>query len=126
MSDPKPVGRIKSILGHVSEVFLESESPPQLFEIITSADDPSVKLEVFFQSRGFVSCLILSDPTKLYRGMELIGTGSDLKVPVGSAVLGRVINLFGEAQDGKPPVSSPALSSVYSKSPPLNTIKGNG
>lgn len=122
----KSIGRIKSINGHVTEVYLEAAQPPELFEIITSPEDLNVRLEVFFQQKGFVSCLVLSDPTKLYRGMKLIGTDSDLKVPVGSSILGRVINLFGEAQDSKPPVNSPTKASIYSKSPPLNTIRHSG
>lgn len=121
---PSVVGRVKSIKGQIAEVQIESKSLPSLFEILTCPEESTTRLEVFFQSEDISSCLILSDPSKLYRGMFLIGTGSELKIPVSPNILGRVINFQGDPQDGKGPIISPKLLSIYSKTPPLNTIKG--
>src|SRR3989344_7064958 len=94
-------GIIISINNQVARVQIESEELPGLFEILTSPEDQNVKLEVFYQTKHDVSCLILSDHKILFRGMPVQGTGTDLKIPVGRQVLGRAMNIFGEAQDGK-------------------------
>lgn len=116
-------GIIISINNQVARVQIESAELPGLFEILTSPQDQNVKLEVFFQTKHDVSCLILSDHKQLFRGMLVQGTGTDLKIPVGKEVLGRAMNIFGEAQDNKPKISSKTTSSVYSKITPLNIIK---
>lgn len=123
-NDSSVLGRIKSVRGQITEVEIESEKLPNLLEILTSPEDPTVRLEVFQQSEEIVICLILSNPTTLYRGMPIAGSGSELRVPIDRSILGRVLNLFGEPQDGKPPISFTTSASIYSKAPPLSTIKG--
>ncbi len=118
-------GIIISINSQVARVQIETEELPGLFEILTSPQDQNVKLEVFYQTRHDVACLILSDHKMLFRGMQVQGTGTDLKIPVGKQVLGRAMNIFGEAQDSKPNITSKFTSSIYSKTTPLNIIKSN-
>lgn len=116
-------GTIVSINGQIAQVAVE-ENFPQNLEILISPDDPQIILEVFSQSESCVSCQILSSPDKLYRGMRVIGTGTDLKIPVGKAVLGRVIDLFGNPKDNGSPISS-TKTSIYSKAPTLNIIQSS-
>lgn len=118
-------GIIKAINGQVAEVETEDSCYPALFEILISPQDPEVVLEVYSQSTSIIFCQILSNPDKMYRGMEVTGTGSDLKIPVGEAVLGRVIDLFGRPQDNSGKIAGSFKSSIYSKAPPLTTIKRN-
>lgn len=119
-------GTVKSINGQTAEVEIESTQYPSTNEVMVSPQDPQVKLEVYLQSEKSVFCLVLSNPNKLYRGMPVIGTRSPLKVPVGRAVLGRVINLFGETIDGKGPVKGPLeYRSIYSPVPSLNIVKNS-
>lgn len=120
---PPVTGVIRSINGQIAEVELLAQDYPFLNEVLTSPQDPMVALEVYLQSKTTLSCLILSNPDKLYRGMKIIGTGSDLKIPVGPQVLGRIINLFGNPQDGKGNLNATQFSSIYSKPPSLSTIK---
>lgn len=122
LTDP-PKGYIKAVHGQIAEVEVVSSNYPSLYEILISRQDPNVLLEVFSQNRNMVSCLILSRSDKLYRGMEVTGTGSDLKVPVGKSILGRAINLFGQPQDTFPPLVAEKYVSIYSHAPSLNIIK---
>lgn len=124
LKGPKVVGKIKSVKGQIAEVQIDSPDLPALSEIMTCPENPSVRVEVFFQSEDISSCLVLSDPSMLYRGLLLIGTGSELKVPADKTILGRVVNVFGEAQDGKGPINATAPMSIFQKTPPLNTVKG--
>ncbi|MEK7617427.1 MAG: F0F1 ATP synthase subunit beta [Patescibacteria group bacterium] len=116
-------GTIVSVKGQIATVEMEGDLYPALFEILTNPEDPEVILEVFSQSVSSLYCQILSNPEKLFRGMKVTSTGSDLKVPVGQAVLGRVLDLFGNPRDGKGPIPTNIITSIYSKVPSLNIIK---
>lgn len=130
MADPSTIaqaqGTVRSINGQIAQVEIESDIFPHLSEILTSPKDPQIMLEVFSEGKDVVFCLILSNPDKLFRGMSVVGTGSDLKIPVGKAVLGRVIDLFGIVRDKGTPIPPPPATdrvSIYSKAPSLNIVK---
>src|ERR1700745_615235 len=53
-----------------------------------------------------VGVIILGDYTQLQEGDEVRTTGKLLQVPVGKALLGRVVNTLGEPLDGKGPIES--------------------
>ena len=65
-----------------------------------------------------VGAVVLGDETKIAIGMTVYSTGQIVSVPVGSCVLGRVINPLGHALDGLPeletdfyrPIEAPAPS----------------
>lgn len=116
-------GIITSVNGQIAEVEIQSEIFPELLEIMVAPSDPTVILEVFSQSKKLIFAQILSKPDKLYRGMAVSGTGSDLKVPVGQAVLGRVIDLFGLPRDRNGAVKSDKKTSIYSRAPSLNIVQ---
>lgn len=122
MSKPKVFGKIRSLKGQLAEVQIESKALPFLFEILTCPDDPDLKLEVYYQNEDIAHALILSQTILMHRGMEVFGTGSQLQIVVGDEILGRVINLFGAPQDGKPMPVLPTVP-IYAKAPLLNTIK---
>ncbi|HEY5552542.1 MAG TPA: F0F1 ATP synthase subunit alpha [Opitutaceae bacterium] len=53
-----------------------------------------------------VGCVLLGDPSKLKEGDECRTTGRLLSVPVGRALLGRVVDAIGRPIDGKGPIES--------------------
>jgi F-type H+/Na+-transporting ATPase subunit alpha len=53
-----------------------------------------------------VGVVVLGDYTQLEEGGEVRTTGKLLQVPVGKALLGRVVNMLGEPVDGKGPIRS--------------------
>jgi len=53
-----------------------------------------------------VGVVVLGDYTLLEEGDEVRATGKLLQVPVGKALLGRVVNVLGEPVDGKGPIKS--------------------
>lgn len=116
-------GIIRAIRGQIAEVEVEGSLYPSLSEIMISPEDPEVTLEIYFQSSNILFCQILSNPTRMYRGMRVVGTGSDLKIPVGTAVLGRVIDLFGTPRDNGKPLLKTDKTSIYAKPPSLNIIE---
>src|SRR5579864_7534127 len=53
-----------------------------------------------------VGAILLGDPTKVSEGDEVKTTGKLLQVPVGKALLGRVVNTLGQPLDDKGPIKS--------------------
>ena len=118
-------GIIKSVVGQIAQVEIISKELPGVLELLISPKDPDVKLEVYYQAQGSSSCLILSDPQKLYRGMEVSGSGSELKIPVNSSILGKVVNLYGIPFGQSPNIPNTPKNSmpIYSKTQSLNILK---
>jgi F-type H+-transporting ATPase subunit beta len=53
----------------------------------------------------------------LYRGQEVIDTGSPICVPVGPETLGRIMNVIGEPIDERGPIKTKQLSSIHRSAP---------
>ena len=53
-----------------------------------------------------VGCVVLGDVSQLKEGDEVSTTGKLLSIPVGKAVLGRVVDALGRPIDGKGPIDS--------------------
>ena len=64
-----------------------------------------------------VSVAILSDNNNIREGSTVKRTGKVLSVPVGEALLGRVVNALGEPIDGKGPVATTATRPIESEAP---------
>src|SRR5689334_17875428 len=64
-----------------------------------------------------VGVVILGDYTQLEEGHEVRATGRLLQVPVGKALLGRVVNTLGEPLDGKGPIESDVFYPVEKLAP---------
>src|SRR5215472_5519689 len=64
-----------------------------------------------------VGAILLGDYTQIKEGGEVRTTGKLLQVPVGKALLGRVVNALGQAIDGKEPIKSEAFYPVEKIAP---------
>src|ERR1051325_7004007 len=64
-----------------------------------------------------VGAIILGDWSKVAEGQEVRTTGRLLQVPVGKALLGRVVNSLGEPIDGKGPIAQTAFYPVEKIAP---------
>ncbi len=108
-------GRVRGVRGQIVEVgYDDTESLPKFFEILTSPDNPKVRLEVYaYGEDNTLSCLSLTKRRYMYRNMKITSTGSPLTVPIGQGILGRVFNLFGEPVDNKGPLGEHTFQSIY-------------
>src|SRR5208282_981309 len=64
-----------------------------------------------------VGAIILGDYTGIKEGQEVRTTGKLLQVPVGKALLGRVVNALGQPLDGKGPINSQTFYPVEKIAP---------
>lgn len=104
MNNKRFRGTIRSVRGQVVKIsFAQTNCLPQPHELLTSVEDESVKIEVYtYAGRHLFYGLLLSPQEALRRGMEVIGTGDTLTIPASEQILGRVLNVFGQAQIGDP------------------------
>lgn len=117
------VGTVRAVRGQIVEVDREGSYAPRLRELLTSPENTSVRLEVYAHGSGrTVWCLLLSSRKDIVRNMQIVATGSELSVPVGPEMRGRVVNLFGEPQDGGDEIQTGMSRSIYA--PIVHEVSG--
>src|SRR5829696_5093504 len=62
--------------------------------------------QVFNLEEESIGAVVFGDYLKIKEGDTVKATGRLLEVPVGDAVIGRVVNPLGEPLDGGPPITS--------------------
>lgn len=99
-------GKIVQVSGSVIDVAFEKGSLPKIKEALTvSLADKTRVMEVAQHiGNNMVRCIMLSESEGLARGMDVVATGNNIRVPVGKATLGRMFNVLGEPIDGKLPI----------------------
>ena len=114
------VGSIEKVLGSVVDVrFADGDSPP--VRAALSSPDHAQRFEVQAQlERGLVRALALQPTTGLVRGASIVSTGEPLSIPVGPALLGRVVDCLGRPLDGGPPVGTEERRALHQKPPLLH------
>jgi len=71
-----------------------------------------------------VSVALLSDKNDIKEGTKVTRTGKVVSVPVGEALLGRVVGALGNPIDGKGPVAATATRPIESEAPGIIERKG--
>ena len=64
-----------------------------------------------------IGCVILGPFTKIKEGDKVRRTGRIVEVPVGEALIGRVVKVLGEPIDGKGPINTNKFRPIESKAP---------
>lgn len=118
----KDQGTIRAIHGDVVEVSFSGEKPNR-HEVLSLFEDAEVKLEVYSSTPSdVVYCLSFTDPAKLYRGAKVIRLRETITVPVGTGMLGRVLDVFGKPIDGKGELKATKTRSIYGRPPNLSAV----
>ena len=118
-------GKIIQVIGPVLDVEFESEHLPELYNALrvegtTQAGTPiNVTVEVQQHiGRNQVRAVAMSSTDGVERGMDVIDTGSPITVPVGTAALGRILNVIGEPVDNGAPIAADATRWPIHRAPP--------
>jgi F-type H+/Na+-transporting ATPase subunit beta len=114
----KNVGKISQVIGAVVDVEF-GEKLPKIYDALELKNgDQKLVLEVNQHLGGHrVRTVAMGSTDGLRRGIEVVDTGSPIKVPVGEVTLGRMFNLLGEAIDGKDAVKSEKHYPIHRDAP---------
>jgi len=109
------IGKVVQVIGPVLDVEFESGHLPELYNAleINATTDSGQQIHVTVEvqqhiGRNQVRAVAMSSTDAVVRGMEVIDTGAPISVPVGSAALGRILNVLGEPVDNGAEISKDA------------------
>ncbi len=113
------IGKISQIIGPVVDVRFENTQLPAINEaLVVKNGDQKLILEVAAEiGDNAVRTIAMSATDGLVRGQEVEATGAPITVPVGDSVLGRIVNVVGEPQDGLGPITSEEYSPIHRQAP---------
>ena len=109
------IGKVVQVIGPVLDVEFESGHLPELYNALeinaTTDSGQNIRVTVEVQQhigRNQVRAVAMSSTDAVVRGMEVVDTGAPISVPVGSAALGRILNVLGEPVDNGAPIPKDA------------------
>ena len=117
--DSKSNGKITQVTGAVVDVQFDGDLPEILNALETDNNGQKLVLEVASHLGENIVRTIAMDSTEgLVRGQEVKDTGNPIKVPVGEATLGRIMNVVGEPIDDGGSVDSKESRPIHTSAPP--------
>jgi F-type H+/Na+-transporting ATPase subunit beta len=119
ISRPSNLGVIVSVRGSVVDIRFDVQLPP-IYAVLLAGAKKEIVVEVLaHQDARHVRAIALTPTQGLARGMSVEDTGSPLSTPVGTAVLSRMFDVFGNTIDREAPLSGTERRSVHRAPPPL-------
>jgi len=111
-------GKVTQIIGAVVDVQFGDELPEILNALTTTNNGKVLVLEVAQHlGEGTVRTIAMDATEGLVRGVAVEDTGSPISMPVGTATLGRILNVIGEPVDEKGPVNATATRVIHAEAP---------
>lgn len=106
-------GVIRVIRGLVVKVQFD-EGAPDIHEIITVDNEAKTPLLVDSLEKGDTAvCLNIAADKSLHKNMTVQRTGKSFEIPVGEALIGRVIDALGRPIDDKGPIEATESRKVF-------------
>ncbi len=123
-SSQRATGHVSHISGSVVEVTFPRRHLPQINTALHVLWDRPERLVLEVQQHSdptTARCLAIQETAGLACGTKVIDTGDPITVPVGEAVLGRLLNVIGETIDHGPPLDKNVpRRGIHQKAPPLS------
>ncbi|KAF0689628.1 ATP synthase subunit beta, mitochondrial, partial [Aphis craccivora] len=107
-------GKIVQIIGAVVDVEFDQSAVPKIYNAL-EVQNQKVKLILEVQQQlgsGIVRTIAMGSTNGLKRGLIVIDLGHYIKIPVGQATLGRIINVLGDTIDNKGPLKTTDSSEI--------------
>ena len=115
-------GKVIQVTGNVVDVVFEKELP-RIYDAL-NVEDLNLVLEVQQHlGDGAVRCLALGSTDGLRRAAVVACLGAPITIPVGKAVLGRVLNVLGKPLDYLPEPSAEKFMPIHRDPPRLSELK---
>ena len=111
-------GKITQVIGAVVDVQFGDDLPQILNALETDNNGKRLVLEVAQHLGENTVRTIAMDATEgLVRGQEVSDTGAPIMVPVGTATLGRILNVTGDPVDEQGPVEAEEYRPIHADAP---------
>jgi F-type H+/Na+-transporting ATPase subunit beta len=119
------IGKVVQISGPAVDVQFEEATMPPIYQALRVTSDGfdvpkpiDVVLEVEQHiGEGRVRCVAMESTEGMVRGMNCLDTGSQITVPVGTATLGRILNVIGQPVDDLGPVNAKERWPIHRAAP---------
>ena len=122
-------GSIVQVIGPVVDVDFSGNQLPAIYNALKiartdSEGNPNTLIVEVQQHLGEerVRTVAMDSTDGLVRGMEVIDTGEQITVPVGPSTLGRLINVTGEAIDGKGSINADIHFPIHRHAPAFEDL----
>ncbi len=115
-------GLITKIIGPVVDVEFPSGDLPNIYTALNMFQDDGTKVVAEVQQMlgsNKVRTVAMSSTDGLRRGMKVINTKEPIKIPVGKAILGRILNVVGDAVDNQGEIQTDTYLPIHRESPKL-------
>src|SRR5512145_1506475 len=119
-------GKINQVIGPVVDVEFPAGALPDIYTALTitnpgiDARPDNLVVEVAQHlGENTARCIAMDSTEGLVRGMVAKNTGANIAMPVGKAVLGRILNVVGEPVDEKGPVNASKKLPIHRAPPAL-------
>lgn len=114
-------GTVVQVIGAVVDVEFPQDAVPQVYDalkIVGEGPCNGLVLEVQQQlGGGVVRTIAMGSSDGLRRGLEVVNSGSPITVPVGTATLGRIMNVLGEPIDEAGPIGEEERYVIHRTAP---------
>ena len=115
-------GIITQVIGPVIDVEFKAGEAPEINDSIEIIVDENTKIIAEVQQHlgeNKIRSVAMSSTDGIKRGMKVINTGEPIKIPVGKGILGRILNVLGEAVDNAGEIQAEEYLPIHRKSPTL-------
>ena len=111
-------GRVSQVIGAVVDVEFDGALPSILNALETVNNGNRLVLEVAQHlGENTVRTIAMDSTEGLVRGQKVSDTGTPIRVPVGPATLGRIMNVIGEPIDERGPIDTSERRPIHADAP---------
>ena len=117
-------GKITQIIGAVVDVEFPRDNIPNIYDALKlSSGNIQLVLEVQQQlGDGVVRCIAMGSSDGLKRGLVVINTGTQISVPVGTATLGRIMDVLGNPIDEAGEINATEIRPIHQVAPKFDDL----
>ena len=115
-------GKIVQCIGAVVDVEFPRAQMPHIYDAL-KLEGSALTLEVQQQlGDGIVRTIALGSSDGLRRGLMVTNTGNPISVPVGTATLGRIMDVLGNPIDERGPVNTTQRAAIHRTAPTYDEL----
>ena len=115
------LGKIVQVIGPVVDIEFEEDQLPAIYNAVRITDQKG-EIDIIAEveqhlGENRVRCVGMESTDGMVRGMQAEDTGEPIKMPVGEATLGRVLNVVGNPVDQLGPVNAEDHWPIHREAP---------